>query len=96
MIGRLDYRICPPNKCPILNTKLSGGQILKALLFMFKFMDIKLTKQCLQLRRTVHLVLPLSESPVNTDKTETWSSWNILDTSFPMVDFKLTCRNAFY
>ena len=36
MIGRLDYRICPPNKCPILNTKLSGGQILKALLFMFK------------------------------------------------------------
>ena len=27
---------------------------------------------------------------MNTDKTETWSSWNILDTSFPMVDFKLT------
>ena len=39
MIGRLDFRICPANKCPILNTKLSGGQILKALLFMFKFMD---------------------------------------------------------
>ena len=41
MNGRLDFRICPPNynKCPILNTKLSGGQILKALLFMFKFMD---------------------------------------------------------
>ena len=33
MNGRLDFRICPPNKCPILNTKLSGGQILKALLF---------------------------------------------------------------
>ena len=39
MSGRLDFRICPPNKCPILNTKLSGGQILKALLSMFKFMD---------------------------------------------------------
>ena len=37
--GRLDFRICPPNKCPILNIKPSGGQILKALLFMFKFMD---------------------------------------------------------
>ena len=48
-----------------------------------------LEKQCLQLRRTVLLVLPLSESPVNTDKTETWSSANILDTSFPMVDLKL-------
>ena len=69
MNGRLDFRICPPNKCPILNTQLSGGQILKA--------------------------LPLG-SPVKTDKTETWSSANILDTSFPMVDLKLTCRNAFY
>ena len=39
MNGRLDFGICPLNKCPILNTKLSGGQILKALLFMFKFMD---------------------------------------------------------
>ena len=33
---------------------------------------------------------------MNTDKTETLSSSNILDTSFPMVDFKLTCRNAFF
>ena len=39
MNGRLDLRICRPNKCPILNTKLSGGQILKVLLFMFKFTD---------------------------------------------------------
>ena len=38
----------------------------------------------------------LSESPVNTDITDTWSSSSILDTSFTMVDFKLTSRNAFY
>ena len=39
MNAGLDFRICPPNKYPIFNTKLSGGQILKALLFLFKLMD---------------------------------------------------------
>ena len=39
MNGRLDLRICPPNKCPILNTKLSGGQILKVPPITFKFKD---------------------------------------------------------